>query len=450
VTVYSADWVLPVDAEPIRDGAVAVEDGRIAAVGPASELGRGGRRFESAAIVPGFVNAHSHLEYAVYAGFGDGVADFSEWITLHIERKARIGWDEFVAVARAGAAECLRSGITTVADASYSGAAAFACDELGLRAVVYLEVFGSEPEPALERFHEARTRVEPAVSERVRLGVSPHAPYSATVDVYRACAELGLPVATHLSETAREVDYLRTGVGDWGGYAYLVPSPRRSGPQLLAEHDVLGPEVVAAHCVVVDDADVAALAATGTGVAHCPRSNALLGCGIAPLRALLDAGVSVGLGTDSPASAPSFDMFDELRVAVAVARARERRADALSASEALELATLGSARALGLGDEIGSLVPGKRADLAILSLESSPYLPWEDPATAIVFGGSPDRVLLTLVDGEPRYEKGVNGWHELIAAASSARGRMLAAAPPPHAPEPHPAAAGAAAPPRYA
>ena len=449
MTIYSADWVLPVEGEPIRDGAVVIDGRRIAAVGPASDLGWG-RRFENAVVVPGFVNAHSHLEYAVYAGFGDGLADFSEWITLHIDRKARIGWDDFVSVARAGAAECLRSGITTVADASYSGAAAFACNELGLRAVVYLEVFGAEPERALARFGETRERVEPALSECVRPGVSPHAPYSASLDVYRACVELGLPVATHLSESPREVEYLRTGGGEWGDFPYLVPSPLTSGPQLLAEHGLLGPHVVAAHCVVVDDDDVAALAAAGTGVAHCPRSNALLGCGIAPLRALLDAGVRVGLGTDSPASAPSFDMFGELRAAVAFARARGRRPDALSASEALELATRGSARALGLDDEIGSLVPGKRADLAILSLESSPYLPWEDPATAIVFGGSPDRVLLTVVDGEPRYEKGVNGWHELIAAASSARGRMLAAAPPPHAPEPHPAAAGAAAPPPYA
>src|SRR5690242_11436826 len=117
VEVYSADWVLPVEGRPIADGAVGVEDGRIAAVGPSSDLG-GGRRFADAAIVPGFVNAHSHLEYAVYAGFGDGLADFSEWIALHIERKRRIGWDEFVAIAELGAADCLSSGITTVGDCS--------------------------------------------------------------------------------------------------------------------------------------------------------------------------------------------------------------------------------------------------------------------------------------------------------------------------------------------
>ena len=110
---------------------------------------------------------------------------------------------------------------------------------------------------------------------------------------------------------------------------------------------------------------------------------------------------------------------------IALARARDERADALSAAEALELATLGGARALGLDDEIGSLVPGKRADVAIVSLSGSPYLPWEDPAAAVVYGGAPERVLATLVDGEERYERGGFEWHELIDAASAARGRML-------------------------
>jgi 5-methylthioadenosine/S-adenosylhomocysteine deaminase len=135
--------------------------------------------------------------------------------------------------------------------------------------------------------------------------------------------------------------------------------------------------------------------------------------------------VRVCIATDSPASTPSFDMFDELRAAILAARARERRPDALSAAEALELATLGGARALGLEGTLGSLIPGKRADLTILSLAQSPFVPWEDPVTASVLGGSPERVLATLVSGRPRYEKGGKAWHELIDAASSARRRLL-------------------------
>ena len=187
---------------------------------------------------------------------------------------------------------------------------------------------------------------------------------------------------------------------------------------------------LAAHCVHVDEEEIALLAEHGAAIAHCPRSNAILGCGAAPLAALLAAGATVGLGTDSPASTPSFDMFEEMRTAVYTARARERRPDALSASAALELATLGAARALGLEDETGSLAAGKRADLAVVSLAGSPFLPWEEPTTAVVFGGSPDRVLLTLVAGEVRYEEGGFEWHELRRSASAARGRLLSNVPP--------------------
>ncbi|HEY7422392.1 MAG TPA: amidohydrolase family protein, partial [Gaiellaceae bacterium] len=362
--------MLPVEGPPIEDGAVAIEAGRIAAVGTSAELGRG-RHFPEAAIVPGFVNAHTHLEYAVYAGFGDGLGDFSEWISLHIERKARIDWDDHVSIARAGAAECLASGVTTVGDCSYTGAAAVACAELGLRATVYLEVFGTDPDAALERFGAARARVEPAFSDRVRPGISPHAPYSTGIDVYAACAETGLPLATHVSESASELAYLRDGSGPWSSMRLFVQPFGTTGPRLLAEHGLLGPGLLAAHCVHVDEDEIELLAASGAAVVHCPRSNAFLGCGVAPLAALRRAGAIVALGTDSPASAPSFDLFEELRAAVAGSRAREQRADALSASEALELATLQGARALGLEAEVGSLVPGKRADLIVVSMEGS-------------------------------------------------------------------------------
>jgi 5-methylthioadenosine/S-adenosylhomocysteine deaminase len=257
--------------------------------------------------------------------------------------------------------------------------------------------------------------------------------------VYRASAELGLPVATHISESESEVLYLHDGGGAWSGIPWLVEPVGTTATRLLAREGLLGPNVLAAHCVVVDDEEIQILAEHDVAVAHCPRSNAYVGCGIARLRELRGAGLRVGLGTDGVSSTPSHDFFDELRSAVMFARARERRPDALTATGVLELATLGSARALGLDAEIGSLVPGKRADITVVSLAGSAYLPWEDPAAAVVFGGAPDRVVATFVDGEARYEKGGFEWHELTAAAQRARRAMLA--PPAGAGPPRPAAA---------
>jgi cytosine/adenosine deaminase-related metal-dependent hydrolase len=429
-TVYAADWVVPVEGDPVRDGGVAVEDGRIVAVGPTAELAGDRRTFEDAVIVPAFVNAHSHLEYAVYAGFGDGFS-FPPWIDLHVTRKRRLVAGDAVGIARLGAAECLRSGIATIGDASFTGAAAVACADLGLAGIVYLEVFGDDPAAALDRFEELRGPVAGLLSERLVLGVSPHAPYTTSADVHAACAGLGLPLATHLAESAAEQDWVLHGSGTMTAAAELLVTPGgQTGIRVLAERGLLGPTVLAAHCVHVDQEEIALLADHDVAVAHCPRSNAILGCGAAPLAELLARGTRVGLGTDSPASTPSFDMFEEMRTAVYMARAREQRPDALSASAALELATLGAARALGLADETGSLAVGKRADLAVVSLAGSPFLPWEEPTTAVVFGGSPDRVLVTLVAGEVRYEEGGFEWHELRRSASAARGRLLSNVPP--------------------
>jgi 5-methylthioadenosine/S-adenosylhomocysteine deaminase len=177
--VVSADWVVPVEGEPIGDGAVAIDDaGRIAAVGAASDLGPG-EAFPGCVILPGFVNCHTHLEYAVYSGFGDGLP-FSSWIGMHVTRKGRLDLDDVRAIAIDGAHECLRSGTTTVGDCSFAGASAEAAAATGLRATVYLEVFGRDA-TAMDRFVELRERVEPVLSDRVRLGVSPHAPYTCTV-----------------------------------------------------------------------------------------------------------------------------------------------------------------------------------------------------------------------------------------------------------------------------
>jgi 5-methylthioadenosine/S-adenosylhomocysteine deaminase len=417
VTAVSADWVLPVDGPPLRDGLVAWEDDRIVEVAE----GRAERHFEGAMILPGLVNAHSHLEYAVYAGFGDGEV-FGDWLGTHISRKRELEYDDMVAIARRGAADSLAAGVTTTADYSFSGASAPAASELGLRAIVYLEVFGTDPEKTARDFDELRRRV--TESDLVQIGVSPHAPYTCSVDVYDWCLSLGIPVGTHLAESAAENEWLVSGTGPLEAIGQFLVQP--TGLRAVATlEQVLGPQLLCAHCVHIDDDEIRQLAHLDAPVAHCPRSNALLGCGTAPLAGLRAAGVRVGLGTDSPASTPSFDVWDELRTAVVMSRAREQRPDALDAKGALRLATLDAARAIGLDGEVGSLTPGKKADITVLSVAGSPYDPVEDPVAAAVFGGSPTGILETIVDGITRYRQGETAWQEVRSTASAARQRML-------------------------
>ncbi|MBA3843084.1 MAG: amidohydrolase family protein [Actinobacteria bacterium] len=419
MTELSADWVLPVDGPPIENGRVRFEDGVITEVG----AGRAERHFEHAAILPGFVNAHSHLEYSLYAGFGDGTA-FGPWIETHMERKGLLTPEDMLALARRGVADSLASGITTTADYSFSGAAVQAAGELGLRAIVYLEVFGGDLDVAAQRF--AGLQASLPVSPLVQIGVSPHAPYTCSLELYRWCLSLGIPVGTHLAESADENEWLQHGTGPLSAIAPFLQPP--SGLRAVATLEpVLGPDLLCSHCVEVDGAEIGLLAERDVPVAHCPRSNALLGCGIAPLADLRAAGVRVGLGTDSPASTPSFDLFDELRTAIVLARARQQRPEALLADEALALATRDAARALRIDDQVGTLTPGKCADLTVVSLADSPYHPVEDPAAAVVFGGSPERVIETIVDGQTRYRsEDETQWREVRSTASAARRRMLA------------------------
>jgi 5-methylthioadenosine/S-adenosylhomocysteine deaminase len=417
----SAAWVLPVDGPPIADGFVSWEDGLVVEVGH----GRAGRHYDHAILLPGIVNAHSHLEYSVYAGFADG-ATFGEWLATHIARKGLLEAGDVLAIARRGAAESLAAGITTTADYSFSGAAAAAANDLGLRAIVYLEVFGSDVAEAQQRF--AALKSSTSATDLVQIGISPHAPYTCSLELYEWCLSLGIPVGTHLAESDGENEWLEHGTGPLSAARDVLIEP--TGRRAVGTLDpVLGPELLCAHCVAVSGDEIATLAARDVPVAHCPRSNALLGCGTAPLTSLREAGVRVGLGTDSPASTPSFDPWDEMRAAVAGARARERRPDAMQAADALRLATLDAARALRLDGEIGSLTPGKRADLTVVSIAGSPYDPVEDPTVAAVFGGTPASVLETIVAGQTRYsqsQKETASWQEVHNTASAARRRMLA------------------------
>ena len=413
----SAGWVLPVEGAPIRGGFVRWEGGAIVEVGE----GRADRHYPDAIVLPGLVNAHSHLEYAVYAGFGDG-EQIGGWLATHVRRKRALDYGDMVAIARRGVADSLTAGITTTADYSFSGAAGEAANALGLRAVIFLEVFGTDVPGAAARFTELRGRFEE--NGLVKVGISPHAPYTCSLELYRWCLSLGIPVGTHLAESDGENAWLEHGTGPLAvaGDVLVEPSGKRSVGTLV---EVLGPTLLAAHCVAIDDDEVALLARLDVPVAHCPRSNGLLGCGVAPLSGLRSSGARVGLGTDSPASTPSIDPWDELRTAIGASRARERRPDALPAADALRLATIDAARALGLGDTVGSLTVGKEADITLLSLAGTPYDPVDDPTVAAVLGGSPTGVLETIVGGQTRYRQGETAWHEVRNTASAARRRML-------------------------
>jgi cytosine/adenosine deaminase-related metal-dependent hydrolase len=248
----SAGWVLPVDGPPVENGRVRYEDGRIVEIGE----GQAERHYDDAVILPGFVNAHSHLEYANYAGFADGSA-FGPWIKTHVDRKGRLEPEDMLAIARLGVVDSLRSGITTTADYSFSGQAATAAHDLGLRAIVYLEVFAVDPREAERQWRASRARV--SETHLVRIGISPHAPYTCSVETYRYCLSLGVPVGTHLAESANEVQWLVDGKGPLQGIGPMLVPP--SGERPVSTLDsVLGPDLLCAHCVEVEGAEVALLA----------------------------------------------------------------------------------------------------------------------------------------------------------------------------------------------
>jgi cytosine/adenosine deaminase-related metal-dependent hydrolase len=434
-TLFAADWVVPVSSAPLAGGAVLVEGERIAAVGPAGQLAAahpGASRVDlpGCVLAPGFVNLHSHIEYAAYSGLGDGLA-FAPWIQAHTRRTSVLGGEGLEAMARLGAAECLRSGVTTLVDAAYAGASVRACSATGLRAVVAIEAFGGDDADVAAVADELDRRVEALAAEagpRVELAVSPHAPFTVGLPLFgeivaRARAR-GRRVVTHLGESRHELDALVRGTGVLT--RFVAPFGRH--PILeLAGRGLLGPETVVAHAVHVGGEEIAALAATGAAVAHCPRSNALLGCGVAPLARLRAAGIRVGLGTDSPSSALSLDLFDELRAALLLARASAGDPEALSTADALQIATLDGARALGLADR-GALAPGLLADLVAVRLERTPFWPCDDPVSALVLGGSPALVTLVAIGGDVLYGVDSTAFERALPAAADARSRLIDAA----------------------
>lgn len=371
----AARWVLPVPGHAIERGAVLLgSDGRIEAAGPDDLVPRPagvpGEDFPDAVLLPGLVNAHTHLELTGFDLGGPPEADFHSWIGRLRAAKEACGADAFLAAARLGIADCWAAGVTTVADTGDSGAVVRALAELGGSGVAYHEVFGPHPRQAEDALSGLRRRVDQLgrfAGGRVRLGVSPHAPYTVSGPLYRAVAawakEADLPLAVHLAESPGESELLRHAAGPFAAAwcergIPLPPNPGCSPVEWLDRHGVLGERTLCIHVVQADQADLARLARSSSAVAHCPLSNAAHGHGTAPLAGFLAHGLRVGVGTDSGLSVGVPDLLAEARTARGIA--------ALDADSALGLATIGGARALGLEAEIGSLEPGKWGDCVVI------------------------------------------------------------------------------------
>jgi len=443
--VYLARWVLPIVSPPIPDGAVVVDGTRIVWVGRASDAPEGLRHDLGASILmPGLVNVHTHLELTAMRGFLEELP-FRRWIVhLTKAREASMNGDRGVAAARVGIAEGLLAGITTFGDASDTGRSLDAMLQMGVRGITWLEVFGPSPSQCAGALAELRGRVDafrPRATDLVRIGVSPHAPYSVSDDLFAATAQYALdealPVTVHIAESRDEWALVVEGEGEFADGLRargIAVAPRGVSPiALLDRLGVLRTRPLLIHAVRVTTDDQQRIAASGSPVAHCPASNAKLGHGVAPVMEMLGHGIRIGLGTDSVASSNRMDLLDEARLAVLQQRASLQRPDALSARRVLEMATMGGADALGLNGRIGSLEPGKEADLAAFPIDAVRDAPVFGPEDALVFGAAGRRAVLVTVAGRELVRDGrlLADLRQDLALLEEAGAALSAAAPAP-------------------
>lgn len=438
--ILSAKYIFPVTSEPLRDGAILVKGDKIADIGeldalrlryPDEEV----TDFGLAALMPGFVDLHTRLEKSVLRGI---VADqpYSQWILSIIERSSHLEASDWYDSAILGGLDALSSGITTVSDITSTGASLQAVESLGMRGVIYREVGAMDKMRVPHAIHSAavdidrwRESVDPS---RVSIGVAPASIYANHPEVFRETSELAikedLPVAIRLAGSREEYNFVMYGSSMFAvdnmdeearGYVEIPPwlpfgvTPVRYALNWGAFD---APNVLVVYAVHVTDEDINKLREHDAAICTCPRANAMLGMGMAPLTEYLKGGFRMGLGTDSPAATDSTDMFSEMRVGLLMNRARDTR-KFLDSKTMLELATIGGARALKMDDRVGSLELGKLADIVAVDLSSSNQSIELNPISAVVNTCFTSDVLMTMVGGKVLYEK--NHWHVGVEVAKN-------------------------------
>jgi 5-methylthioadenosine/S-adenosylhomocysteine deaminase len=402
--LITAQYVVTMDATQrvIEDGAIAVRGDAIVAVGPRAELESKYISTRNISVphglaMPGLINGHTHAAMTLFRGIKDDVT-LQDWLTNYIfPAEAKNVTEDFVTWGtRLGILEMLRGGTTTYTDMYYfEDAVARETKAAGMRGVLG-ETFIDFPAPDNKTLAETLAYSEKFLKHwqgdpLIRAAVAPHSVYTDSADTLRAAAALArkyhAPILIHVSETKKEVDDNRA-------------AHNLSPVAWLDQLGVLGPDVVAAHCIWIDAADIALLAKSQAGCVHNPSSNMMLASGVAPVQALLSAGVRLGLGTDGPAGSNNdLDMMEEMDLAAKLQKITRMDPQALGAKQAVEMATIGGARALHMENEIGSLEAGKKADLIVINLNEANALPLYDVYSQIVYALKASDVLDTIIGG---------------------------------------------------